>query len=77
MANECKGSNFSFTKAYNAKANNDNDDWDKPLKQNTNNKSDKKSKRNELSSDEKSDNNGRTKKPTANVTKAVDFDSQR
>ena len=34
-----------------------------------------KTKRNELSSDDESDNNGRSKKPTANVTKAVDFDS--
>ena len=55
---------------------NDNNDRDEQPKQNNNNnKSDNKSKRNELSSDDQSDNNGHTKKPTANVTKAVDIDS--
>ena len=50
---------------------------DEQLKQNKNhnNQSDNKSKRIELSSDDEIDNNCRTKKPTANVTKTVDFDS--
>ena len=60
--------------AYIANANNDNNDWD-DQPQHNNNKSNNKNIRNELSSDDESDNHGRSKKPTANVTKAVDFDS--
>ena len=77
-ASECKGINYGARKAYNSNADNDNNDWDdqpQQNKNNNNNKSNNKTKRNDLSSDDESDNNGRSKKPTANVTKAVDFDS--
>ena len=69
--------NYEPRKAYNANANNDTNDWDDQSQQynNHNNKSDNKTKRNELSSDDESDNHGRSKKHKANVTNAVDFDS--
>ena len=73
-ANECKGNNYEPRKAYNAKANNnDNHDWDDESQNNNKNKN--KNKRDELSSDDESDNHGRSKKHMVNVTKAVDFDS--
>jgi hypothetical protein len=41
-ANECKGINFNYRKTYNAKANNDNDNWNETPIQKSNNKSYKK-----------------------------------
>jgi hypothetical protein len=75
-ASECKGKRYRGRRAYNATTeNNDRDLDDKIHQNNNNNNNSNKSKRNDLSSDEESINNSRTKRPMANITKAVDFDS--
>jgi hypothetical protein len=75
VSTEHRGIKFNAKTAYSAKATNNNDDWDDTLKQKSSSKSTKKSKRNELSSDEESSNDGGSKRPMANIMKAVDFDS--
>ena len=73
--NECEGIKFKYNSAHAAKVPSNNSDWDDTPQQTTNSKTSKKSKRDEASSDDDEFQDNRNKRPTANVTRAIDFDS--
>ena len=73
--NECEGIKFKYNSAHAAKVPFNNSDWDDTPQQKTNSKTSKKSKRDEASSDDDEFQDNRSKRPTANVTRAIDFDS--
>jgi hypothetical protein len=73
--NECEGIKFKYNSAHAAKVPSNNSDWDDTPQQKTNSKTSKKSKRDEVSSDDDESQDNRNKRPTANVTRAIDFDS--
>ena len=70
--NECEGIKFKYNSAHAASNNSDRDDTPQ---QKTNSKTSKKSKRDEASRDDDEFQDNRNKRLTANVTRAIDFDS--
>ena len=73
--NECEGIKFKYNTAHAAKVSSNNSDWDDTPQQKTNSKTSKKSKRDQVSSDDDEFQVNRNKRPTANVTRAIDLDS--
>jgi hypothetical protein len=75
QTNECKGIKFKYNSKHATKVPSNNSDWDDTPQQKTNSKTSKKSKRDEASSDGDEFQYIRNKRPTANLTRPIEFDS--